>query len=385
MTGRPLKIVFVITNLGTGGAELMLLKLLQNIDRRRFDPTVISLMGLGDVGPKIRAVGIPLHALHMSSGLLSLVKFIRLFFLFIRIKPDLVHSWMYHADLLAGLAARLSGCRNVFWSIRQSNLSPSANKPSTLFVIKACAVLSRWLPSRIISCSKRACETHIAIGYPMDKIQVIPNGFELSRFLPNESFRFDVRRELGLHFNSQLVGLIARFDPQKNHFGFLEAAKKIHQKIPNVHFLLAGSGVTASNLALVETIRKSNLVERMHLLGRREDIPRLMASLDVLVSSSHGEAFPNVLGEAMACGVPCVVTDVGDSAEIVGKSGCVVPADDMLGLSEGVVEMLRLSSEDRITLSIEARQRVYSEYEIRNITRLYEASYFKAVEEICVG
>ncbi|BDB71963.1 glycosyl transferase [Comamonas thiooxydans] len=368
-------IVLVITNLATGGAETMLLKLLQQIDRSRFTPTVISLIGLGEVGPKIQALNIPVHSLGMSRGVPNPLVVLRLAKLLRQLQPDVVHTWMYHADLLGGLAARLARCKRVIWGIHHSNLSKTENKRSTLWVVKACALLSHSVPTQIASCSQRAKEVHAAVGYAADKLHVIPNGFDLSRFVPDVAARASVRAELGLAADTPLVGLIARFDSQKNHFGFVEAAAQVHAQMPDVHFLLAGTGVDAANTALNSAIAVKGLQAHIHLLGRREDVPCLMASLDVLASSSHGEAFPNVLGEAMACGVPCVVTDVGDSAEIVGDTGRVVAAGDMAGLARGLVDVLRLLPEKRTVLGEQARARIAAQYEIGYVARLYQAFY----------
>ena len=372
-----MKLAIIITNLATGGAETMLLKLLQEIDCSRLKPTVFSLIGLGEIGPRIQALGIPVHTLGISRNAPNPIKVLRLTWFLRQLKPDVVHTWMYHADLLGGLAARMAGCDRVIWGIHHSNLSNTVNKRSTLWVIKACALLSRYVPAQILSCSQRAKEIHAAFGYATKKIQVIPNGFDLNRFIPDATSRISLRAELGLAADTALVGLIARFDSQKNHFGFIEAAAKVHAESPNVHFVLAGTHVDATNTALHAAISAKGMQSHMHLLGRRDDVPRLMAALDVLASSSHGEAFPNVLGEAMACGVPCVVTDVGDSAEIVGDTGRVVSQGDMAGLARELIQVLRLAPETKMALGMQARRRVACYYEIGHVARQYEAFYRK--------
>jgi glycosyltransferase involved in cell wall biosynthesis len=306
--------------------------------------------------------------------------FLRLVWLLRKIKPDVVHTWMYHADLLGGLAAHLAGCGRVIWGIHHSNLSKNENKWTTLLVVKCCALLSRYVPTHILSCSQRAKEIHAVFGYAADKMQVIPNGFELDRFVPDTDARSSLRAELGLAPDAALVGLIARFDSQKNHFGFLEAAAQVRAQLTNVYFIMAGTQVDADNAALNTAISVRNLHSHVRLLGQRNDIPRLMAGLDVLASSSHGEAFPNVLGEAMACGVPCVVTDVGDSAGIVGSTGRVVPAGDMAGLARELLQVLRLSPEVKASVGVRARMHVASNYEIGHIARLYESFYTKSLE-----
>lgn len=377
----PIKITFIITNLATGGAEIMLLKLLQQLNRDRFEPTVISLMGLGEVGPRIAALGIPVHSMNMHLGVPNPLKVVMLIRLLRRLKPDLVQTWMYHADLLGGLAARVAGCRLIIWCLRQSNLSKAVNKRATLWVVAACAMISRWLPMHVLSCSKRAKIVHAAKGYQQEKIHVIPNGFELDRFNVDALARHSVRVELGLPVDAPLVGLIARYDPQKNHMGFVQAAALLHAEMPDVHFLLAGTGVDMQNASLQTAIVEWGLLGHMHLLGRRDDVPRLMAALDVLASPSHGEAFPNVLGEAMACGVPCVVTNAGDSAEIVGETGRVVPTGDMQGLARELIGVLQLTPAEKIKLGSKARARVAAEYEIGHVAGLYQAFYERVLAE----
>lgn len=366
---------FIITGLSTGGAEHMLLRLLQSLDRDRFQPVVISLTTRGEIGARIEALGIKVQALGMLPSVFHLFKFLQMVRLLRQSQPDVVHTWMYHADLLGGLAARLAGIRGVAWCIRHSNLDPAQNKRSTLWVMKACSVLSGWLPRKILVCSERARSIHVAAGYRADKMVLIPNGFDLERFCPDPAARGAVRAELGLAPDTPLVGLIARTDPQKNHTGFLEAAARVLAALPQVHFVLAGTGIDTLNQSLMASIDRLGLRSHCHLLGRRDDMPRLMAALDVLASSSFGEAFPNVLGEAMACGVPCVVTDVGDSAEIVGETGRVVASGDMVGLADHLVELLQWPAGQRAQLGERARERVQLRYAIVDIARRYEAFY----------
>ena len=376
----------VITGLSTGGAEMMLLKVLERIDRRHFSPHVISLTTKGEIGARIEALGVPVEALGMRPGRFSLLKFIRFVRRLHKLRPDAVHTWMYHADLLGGVAARLAGVRAIGWAIHHSNLSPLHNKRSTLWVMKTCAVLSSRLPRTILCCSHKAKEIHVSAGYDEGKIVVIPNGFDLSQFKPDANARISVRSELGLRKDTPLVGLIARFDPQKNHEGFFEVATQVHLSCSDVHFLLAGAGVEDNNPALRRAIKQAGVGTNTHLLGKREDISRLMAALDVLVSSSSfGEAFPNVLGEAMACGVPCVVTGVGDSAEIVGETGRVVAAGDMDGLAHNIIEILQLSHEERRAMGANARERIRARFDIESVVRQYEKFYENLIGRDQIG
>lgn len=378
--------VFIATGLSTGGAEMMLLKLLSHLNRNRFEPLVISLADKGDIGVRIEALGIPVECLGMRPNVVSPFRFLRLVRRLRELQPGLVHTWMYHADLLGGLAARLAGIRAIGWGVRHSNLEPALNKRTTLWVVAICALMSSWLPRRILSCSEKARSAHVAAGYASDKMVVVPNGFDLSRFKPDPAARESVRAELGVGSATLLVGLIARHNPQKNFEGFIEAAAAVSRQRADVHFLLAGSGVDTGNVALQAVIRDTPAADRFHLLGRRDDVPRLMAALDVLVSSSHGEAFPNVVGEAMACGVPCVVTDTGDAAEIVGDTGRIVPAGDVRGLVRELLAVLDLPRLERRALGIRARERVREKYAIELVVRQYEAFYASLMDraDTCV-
>lgn len=371
-----LKLTFITTGLSTGGAEMMLLKLLSHIDRHEFQPQVISLTTKGNIGARIEAIGIPVLALGMQPGRISLRSLLELRVLLRESKPDIVQTWMYHADLLGGLAAKLSGIKRIVWALRNSDLSADRSKRSTRLVASLCKHLSPWIPDLILSCSDQAKQAHIDIGYAQNKITVIPNGFDLGQFSPDDAARSSVRTELGLLPETPLVGLIARLDPQKNHSGFIEAAKLLVSDEPGVHFLLAGNDVNTENKLLLTQIKDAGLCDNFHLLGRRDDVARLMASLDILASPSHGEAFPNVLGEAMACQVPCVVTDVGDCRDIIGNTGKAVQAGDMRDFACQMRALLKLEPIERQSLGKLARARIESHYDILTIIKVYEDQYF---------
>ena len=372
-----MRIAVVITGLSTGGAEMMLLKLLERVDRERFAFHVISLTTLGEVGPRIRALGVPVEALGIARGRIEPLKVIQLARRLRQLHVDIVHTWLYHADLLGGLAARSAGVRAVIWGLRNSTLHPENTSTSTRLVLRLNALLSRWVPAGILSCSTVARDVHIAAGY-RGEIFVIPNGFDLERFKPDAAARDSVRIELQVPPDTPLVGIVGRYDPQKNHEGFLRAAGLLKGNNSRVHFLLAGTGVDRDNARLRAASERERVCDVTHLLGRRDDIPRLMASLDVLVSSSlFGEAFPNVLGEAMACGVPCAVTDVGDCANIVGPAGRIVPPGDMAGLAKATGELLEMTAAARFALGRQARERVQRDFDILDVARRYEGYYMR--------
>ncbi len=369
-----MRLAHIITGLDTGGAERMLLRLGERL-HPDFEQSVISLTGAGPVAEELRAAGVEVVALGMSPSRPNPLDLWRLTQLLQRWKPDVVQTWMYHADLVGGLAARLAGIRAVAWNIRNNDLSPEKTSPRTRALVGWLARLSGWLPARIVCCSEAARRTHVALGYADDRFQVIPNGFDLRRFSPNPEARAGVRAELGLPPEAPLIGLIARFDPQKNHAGFLAAAGSLHRQSPDVHFVLAGRDVVPGNRPLLEWANAAGVSAVIHLLGERQDIPRLTASLDLATLASWGEAFPNVLGEAMACGVPCVATDAGDAALIIGDCGRVVPREDMTALAAAWLELLELPATQREALGNAARERIARHFNLDGIADRYAALY----------
>jgi glycosyltransferase involved in cell wall biosynthesis len=385
--GTTIRAVFIITGLETGGAETMLLKLLERLDRSRFEPHVISLTGKGKVGPRIEALRIPVEALGMRPQSFNPIKLLRLVMRLRRLAPHLVHTWMYHADLLGGICARLAGIRAIGWRISHSNLDPGLNKRTTLLTVALCARLSSWLPRRILSCSEKARRVHVAAGYTSYKMEVVPNGFDLARFRPDPQSRESVRAELGISIQAPLIGIVSRFHPQKNIEGFVQAAAAVARARTDAHFLLVGSGLDADNAVLQAAIGSSLAAERFHLLGRRDDIPRLMAALDVLALSSNGEAFPNVVGEAMACGLPCAVTEAGDAPEIVGDTGGVVPVGDMPALARELLALVALPAAELQARGMRARERVQAKYDIVRVVEQYESFYLSLMDvtEKCAG
>jgi glycosyltransferase involved in cell wall biosynthesis len=364
----------IITGLLTGGAETSLYKLLSRIDQKDFSAEVISLTADGPVGKRIRDLGIPVRALGLDPRRPNPLLFCRLVKWVKTASADVVQTWMYHADLVGGIAAKLVGVPAV-WNIRNGPLDRKLNKTSTFLTVKACARLSGRVPRRIICCSEVTRRFHERMGYVARKMVLIPNGFDLSEFRPCPSDRATVRAELGLRAETVLIGQIARFHPQKGHRVLIEAVRPLLQRDPNIHVLLCGDGVRRENEELRSMIHTNGLEDRFHLLGPRNDIPRIMNSLDILCSPSSGEGFPNAVGEAMACAVPCVVTDAGDSALVVGESGLVVPSNSSEAIAQALQEMIALGPAGRKALGEVACERVRRHFDLRAIVARYESLY----------
>jgi glycosyltransferase involved in cell wall biosynthesis len=375
------KVTHVITGLETGGAETMLYRLLARTDGSRFDSEVVSMTDIGPIGQKIKALGVPVRALGMRrgvpnpSGVLRLARWLR------RERPQVVQTWMYQADLVGGLAAALAGRVPVVWGVHSTGLDPRKTTRLKRWTVRACVFASRVLPSRIVYCSQSSKDTHEALGYTKGAGVVVPNGADPEQFFPDTEARESVRSELGVASEGPLVGLVARFDPAKDHLTFVRAAALLHDRLPHVGFVLCGNGITWENRQLARWIDEAGVRACFYLLGPRTDIPRLTAALDISTSSSYyGEAWPLAVGEAMACGLPCVVTEVGDSPLIVGQTGLSVQPKDPQALADAWHKLLTMGQEERAALGAAARRRIERHFSLPEAVASYERLYERTAD-----
>ena len=379
-----MRIVHVITSLQAHGAQMMLHKVLSRMDRSRFDSAVVSLTDAGAFNEKFSALEIPVHSVGMNPGLPTPAAAYRLIRIIRRQQPDLVQGWMYHGNLAAQLSAAFTSAP-VIWNIRASSYNLKDEKLLTAAIIWLGGKLSR-LPKAIINNSIVSAVNHEKkLSYRADKRAVIPNGFDTDLFLPSAEARIALRSELALSESALLVGLIARYHPMKDHASFLRAVARLSNDYPRAHFVMAGEGIDERNDDLRELIESLALKGRAHLLGERNDMHRVAAALDMVVSSSSfGEGFPNVVGEAMSCGVPCVATDVGDSSLVVGNTGRVVPPRNSEALAKALSEMLDMDEDQRRELGVSARRRVVENYSLDAVVRQYESLYQQVVSTVNV-
>ena len=369
------EVTHLITGLTTGGAELSLLKLLESSPELRAGATVISLRDLGTVGPRLAALGIPVEVAGIHGSLPTPAAVFRLRGLVRTARPALLQGWMYHGNL-AALAARgwLPGRVPLVWNIRHSVYSLAVEKPLTAMLIRLGAALS-GRPDRIIYNSRLAASQHEALGYAADRTVVIPNGFDTERFAPDGQCRAAVRAELTLTSDTPLVGMVGRYHPMKDHANFIRAVALVRQECPTARFVMAGTGVTTENTELMALARGLGVGDIAFPIGELANTARLMAALDLLCLPSSSEGFPNVVGEAMACAVPCVATDVGDAAWLVGETGVVVPPRNPEALAAGLTRLLQESASVRADLGRRARRRIEEHFTLTAITRQYADLY----------
>lgn len=366
-----MRVLHCITNLGQGGAEAVLFRLIAASSNQE-DHVVVSLMEEAYYGPRLREMGVTVHALGFPKGRVTLKGLRKLRRLILETKPSIVQTWMYHADLVGGMVARLAGVRAVVWGIRNSLDALDQMSVSTRLAVRVCAWVSYWIPAAIACNSARAAEAHQRLGYSAEKFVVIPNGYDLVHFSPQPKARARIRAEWGVSSDEMLLGMVARWNPQKDHENLLAALAKLAQARLGFRCALVGTDMDWDNVNLTELVHRHGLKDRLILTGPRDDIPDVMNALDLHVLSSAGEAFPNTVAEAMACGVPCVVTDVGDAALIVGDTGWVVPPRNAEALSQGIeLGLLALNSFGRDHLSFACRRRIEDQFGIGRMVGSY--------------
>lgn len=332
------KVLHVITGLNNGGAEGVLYRLCTYSGVEQH--IVVSLTDEGLYGPKLKSAGIEVYALGMPRGRLRVTGLWRLYCLLRQIRPDIAQTWMYHADLLGGVVARLAGIRSVVWGVRSAYLDAHLMSRSTRFVARSCALLSHFIPKIITCCSREGVITHQRLGYSKDKFVFIPNGYDQHYFQQAVREGEQFRHAHNLSDNIPVLGMVARFDPNKDHKNLFRALNIVNKKNVIFQCLLIGPGITHENVQIHSWLSEYSLQGCIHLLGPRSDIPAIMHALDLFVLSSAGEAFPNVLAEAMACGTPCVATDVGDTNLIIGGTGWIVPPNDSFSLADAIIHAL---------------------------------------------
>jgi len=371
-----MRICHVISGLRMGGAERMLLKLLSASARSRFDPLVISLLDQGVVGPDIESLGIPVVTLDLArpagwlSSLSELRKPMR------RFNPHLIQGWMYHGNLAALPGAGFAtGRPPVVWNIRQSLDDIRAEKPLTQAVIRLSARLSNQ-PAALIYNAKTAALQHERFGFARPRRRLIANGFDTDTFMPSPTGRARLRDALGIGHDEFVIGLAARYHPMKDIDNFLRAAHGLTTRGYPARFLLAGPGMDPGNAALMTRLRTLAPHSRVQLTGICTDMPLFFQGLDLAtLSSSRGEGFPNVLGEAMACGVPCVATDVGDVRHILGDTGTWVAPGDPEALAQAWSAWIDSGVTERAVQGQRARARIVTHYGLPAIVSQYETLY----------
>ena len=359
------RVAHLITGLERGGAERFLYNLVSNGLKGQFNNSVISLMTEGYYGKLLKKKQIPIFSLNMDRGQINFSGVKKLREILIDQNPDIIQGWMYHGNLAALLGyVMINREVKLSWAIRLSLEIYSRMKLTTRLAIKLGSYLSR-IPDLIIYNSSRSLKQHRAIGYNKENDFTIPNGFDVKVWKPNKKVGLNLRDKLGISNTAKVVGYVGRGDDQKDIPTLFKAFDKVSKKHPNVILLTIGR-----NLKKYKTNNK-NII----FLGQQSNVHDLMKMFDLLCLSSKAEGFPNVIGEAMSTGIPCITTDVGDSKEIVGDTGWVSPPNDPISLAKCLNSALKKSKRQLNEHGKISRKKIVNNFSIDRVKNQYISLY----------
>jgi len=339
-----------------------------------FSHVVVSLTAEGVVGAHLSRQGVAVRALGMGGPWSLVAGCAKLARLILRERPDVVQCWMYHSDLIGGVVARACGVSKVVWGVRTTDL-PRSGSIKTKAVRVVCALLSGWVPSRIVYAADASRKLHEELGYSAPKSLVIPNGFEVDALRAARKSRAVVRRELHILDGEVVIGFVGRFHDDKGPDVFLRAASLVRASHHRVRFIMVGRGMVETNQILMNWISELGLTGAVLLLGERSDVPSFLAAMDVFCLPSRTEGFPNAVGEAMGVGLCCVVTDVGDAGRLVDGMGIVVPPENPTALGAGLIEVSLMSDGERTAIGRRAQARIEENFSMEAVAGLYSDLY----------
>ena len=376
--GRIGTVLHFTPSVGGGGAEAMLCNLVEVMSGGPWRNVVVAVKTgtPGCQAARMREVADAFYDLD-STSLLRPALFKRLRAIIQLEKPDVVQTWMHHADFVGGLAARLSGVKHVVWGIHSRSIFRWPGDSDLKFALFQTAIRAASLavPQRIVSCSETAISDHASMGFPRKKMAFIANGICTRRFEPSVEAGVKTRLSLGIPLDAPVVGFVGRFHPVKNLALFFRAAAGLQRRMPEAHFILSGG----SAMTLDENARPAfdAMPDRsvVHFVPFNSNTESLYPAFSLFSLCSESEALPMTILEAMACGVPCVTTDVGDCASVMADTGIVVPPGDADALAAAWEKMLLADSALRNALSQRARERVVSRFSITHAAEQYENTY----------
>lgn len=365
-----MKILHVINSLDQGGAESTLTALVK--ESNNINHIIVSLKDYGVYGETLRCAGVKIYPLRLNK-INFFNRVISLYFIIRKEKPDIIQSWLYISDLIVSIVVCFLKGHPLVWNVRNGSLDTRIVSRGSVFSAKLCSIISKTsIPSGIISCSKSAIETHIKYGYQRNKFNLIYNGINVRKFTISP---FSKREKV-------YIGYVGRFDPQKGHENLFEALALLRKKFNDFKIILAGQNILKTNEGLFRLIEKYDLGNFIELRGMVQEMEKLYSEIHIHVLPSLSEGFPNVVAESMSCGIPNIVTDVGDAANIVGNTGWVCKKGNPIDLCESIFSSINeLNSEPEIfSKRREAcRIRIVNEFSIEKMVNSYNQIWNKYV------
>jgi glycosyltransferase involved in cell wall biosynthesis len=368
-----LKILFLVRQLNIGGAERQLVILANELASRGHEVVVASYYPGGALSHGLDTERVRLVCLEKRSrwDLFSLpIKFWKVIR---QEEPEVLLGWMHTQNVVATMVRIFRPKTKLVWCVRSANLDPILDNVERVSVWMQTR-LSKFAACVIVN-SLAGLEHAVSDGIAREKMVFVPNGIDTKEFYPDQAAGRRVRAEWGIGESEKVIGKVARFDPIKNHPLFLKAAARVAAERPDVHFVCVGHGDAGYLQELQELTRVLGIEKRVRWIKARPDVRAVYNALDIFCSASLSEGFPNVIGEAMSCGCHCVVTDAGDSKQVVGDTGVVVPSNDVDSLAAGLLQEL-----DRGGLNLLGRQRILENFTIAHLGDKTEQVLTRCIE-----
>jgi glycosyltransferase involved in cell wall biosynthesis len=350
-------IIIISRSLEYGGAERQLVEVACGLHRLGHPVHVITFYSGGPLLPILLEAGVKVIEINKKGRWDIITFFSRLVRALHTIKPTHLYAFLGVPCIISVFLKLIFPAVKLIWGVRASGMDLSQYDWLSRISYRLECFLSVF-PALIIANSHSGKEYAVSKGFPRQKMAVVPNGIDTDKFRCLRDLGKQLRKEFGVSSDEIFIGHVARLDPVKDHFTFLKAAEILSEKHNNVKFLCVGDGPDDYKNQLVDFSRSLCLSEKLFWAGARQDMVSIYNAFDLVLLSSSSEGFPNVVGEAMACGVPCVVTNVGDTAWIVGDTGVVVSSQDPIALAQGVEDLMGKLESNKMAISLTSRERI---------------------------
>ncbi len=347
-------IMFVCNSLNLGGAEKIIYQIIEN--NNSYKKEIICLTNRGYYSNLLENLGIKITYLNLKINLFDILKIFKAYLLILRKKPTIIHSFLYHSDVIGSILGKLTFTKKILWSVH-SDFIKSNNTFLRNIQVKFLSKISNFIPNKIIYCSKECLDNHVKYGYCRRKSLIIKNGVCTNKFFPRENSYYQIRKLLGIRKDSFLIGHIARFHPIKGHNLLLDSLEILKKENNNFKCLMIGTDINKNNQILKKQIKKNNLEENIILYGETKFPHKLINSFDINIISSVSESSSLVLLEAMASGIPTLATNVGPISKTIGQTGWVVKNKSAKDLAEKLKFIMKNKKHLKIK-SLAARQRI---------------------------